>query len=298
MEIMTKITTKLIKKAFFVLIPSQRIRNIILNFFYRGGGGDRYIPFLVLWVGTRCTLRCNDCCNLIPYTEPVSFDTDLILADLRKIAQICTIKNLQIQGGEPLCHKNLDVVINEIGKIKQIKNVVLATNGTLLFNDKILNAINNNQKIEVRISDYNCTTEKRQSVIKQLTENKINFSLYEFVYGNKIWFNSGGPNEARNEVDNAVQKIYDSCTNKICWTLADGYLTVCGKIPVLKKLKTECITYRNDEVNVRETEDMKILKKEMDKFIFNHRFREHCRYCRGTEESEKVEAGLQISQNK
>lgn len=32
------------------------------------------IRFLVLWVGTKCTLKCENCCNLIPHAEQVSYD--------------------------------------------------------------------------------------------------------------------------------------------------------------------------------------------------------------------------------
>lgn len=36
------------------------------------------IKFLVLWGGTKCTLRCKNCCNLIPYVKQVSYDTEKI----------------------------------------------------------------------------------------------------------------------------------------------------------------------------------------------------------------------------
>lgn len=61
------------------------------------------IDFLVLWLGTKCSLRCRDCGNLIPYShDPVSFDMDMIIADMKKLSKVSSIRKMQIQGGNHL----------------------------------------------------------------------------------------------------------------------------------------------------------------------------------------------------
>lgn len=57
------------------------------------------IRFLVLWVGTSCTLRCRDCCNLIPYMPQISYDEEEIFENLDYITKEIKIDTLQIQGG-------------------------------------------------------------------------------------------------------------------------------------------------------------------------------------------------------
>lgn len=57
------------------------------------------IRFLVLWVGTKCTLKCRDCCNLIPYLTQKSYEVNDIVANIEYITENMDIEVLQIQGG-------------------------------------------------------------------------------------------------------------------------------------------------------------------------------------------------------
>ena len=59
----------------------------------------KVLDFLVLWMGTKCTLRCENCCNLIPYIEQKSYDADLIVKNIRYITNYISINRLQVQGG-------------------------------------------------------------------------------------------------------------------------------------------------------------------------------------------------------
>lgn len=73
------------------------------------------LPFLVLWVGTKCNLRCKDCVNLIPYTEQKSYDFESSINDFKMLTQIADIESLQIQGGEPFTHPKIDEFLYKIG---------------------------------------------------------------------------------------------------------------------------------------------------------------------------------------
>jgi organic radical activating enzyme len=214
-------------------------------------GGDITIGFLVFWVGTKCSMRCKDCCNLIPYLEQESFNAETIIDDLKRVAQFCRIKHLQIQGGEPLTHPHLDYIIKSICGIRNIEKITLATNGTLFFDDKLLSVLKDNPKVEIRISNYRHLEKKRVQVMQHLSASGITYQSYDFIYGSGEWFNSGGPDEIKNQNNREVQNLYDSCENKVCWTLVDGCLNICGKIYALKKLHDDYITGQNDEVHVR-----------------------------------------------
>lgn len=56
------------------------------------------IRFLVLWVGTKCSLRCKDCCNLIPYVQQESYNVNEIIDNLNYVTKDVKINLLQIQG--------------------------------------------------------------------------------------------------------------------------------------------------------------------------------------------------------
>jgi uncharacterized Fe-S cluster-containing radical SAM superfamily protein len=249
---------------------------------------------LVFWIGQKCTLRCKDCCNLIPYAKQKTYNPEKILEDLKKLVKTIKIKNVQIQGGEPFYYEDIDIIISGVIKLN-IENIYIATNGTRLLNEKTIRVLQENPQVKIRVSNYTCTKQKREQLIKQLETYKISYDLYDYIYGDGLWFNSGCPNEPKNKDDNAIQRLYDLCEDKICWTLADGTLTVCGKIPVLKEIRDDYTIGFCDEVDIRNTQDKRILKKKIVMFIKNKKFREHCRYCLGTSTLKKVEAAIQLT---
>lgn len=253
---------------------------------------------LILWVGTKCTLKCKNCCNLIPYSEQKSFDYLNILNDLKKIYNVANINLLQIQGGEPFTHPYIDKIINEIGKL-DINEIQIATNATLLLNDNTIKTLQNNPQIQIRISDYECVKKQRLNFIKQLEENNIKYSLYDFENNDKTWFNSGGVNEKRAN-DDEVINIYKKCLNKHCHLLYDGNLAVCGKIPIIREIYGDQSKNKYEEINVRKYKNnifkKKLLKKALDNFYKkSDSYREACRYC--IEANERIPAAIQLTNN-
>lgn len=250
------------------------------------------IRFLIYWVGQKCTLRCKNCCNLIPYCNQRSYSVYDCIEDLKKLTRIAKIQKFQIQGGETLTHPNIDVFIDEIGKMN-FKEIELATNGTILLNKKTLEALKRNPNIFVRISNYKCCKKIRTKVLEQLEKEKIRYSVYSFMYGDLDWFDSGDLNCVRQEENETVQKTYLDCQNKPCWTLADGKLTTCGKIPILQQLKKDFYVNSYDEVEIRKIDNEEELKNQLNNYIEHYfDFKEHCRYCLGT--NTRIEGGIQL----
>lgn len=119
----------------------------------------------------------------------------------------------------------------------------------------------------------------------------IDYNLYDCRYHDNTWFDSGGPNENRLD-DEQVKQIYEDCTNKRCYTLADGVLTICGKITSIKEIHK---TQENacHEVDFRKSNSIPLLKKELEIFMNNSNiFKESCRYCLGT--YGKIPAAIQL----
>ena len=252
-----------------------------------------YLPFLVFWVGQRCTMHCKHCCNLIPYANQRLYNIDASLEALELLLQVATIERVQIQGGEPLTHPRLVEYIERIAQYP-IQEVSMTTNGTILFHEELLHTLQKYPHIHITISDYEVRKEKREKVMKQLQEYGISYSLYNFLYGNGEWFYSGDFSQKRNDDDQEVTTIYEQCVNKICWTLAEGKLAVCGKIIILNQ--QYCLS-THDAHNIL---DLSLLKKEGGRvkeslitFIDNSQFfKEGCRYCLGTKQ--KVSPAIQL----
>ena len=254
-----------------------------------------HIPMLVFWVGTKCSLKCANCCNLIPYVKQKFFNVDDILADLKKLAAVATIDYIQIQGGEPLLHPELDKIISVVSSLN-IKKKSLTTNGTATFPTAALGILKkSDNEIKLTISSYKCADNLRSKLIKQLDDNNIKYSVYDFMYGNGLWFDNGGVNTKRNNDDKYVSQIYATCGNKVCNTLANGKLTICGRAAVSKDIFNIKYFNKYDEINVRKIRSKIVLKYNIHR-LYSSKFKEYCRYCLGT--SQTVAAGIQLNEVK
>lgn len=197
------------------------------------------IKFLVFWVGTRCSLRCKNCGNLIPYVDQVSFDSAKILDNLAYICRQVKIEKMQIQGGEPFTHKDIARIIDACAQIDHIEKIEISTNGTILPNEETIRVLAKHaDKVTVRFSVYGCVDEKsRQQKIDALKLNGVKVGSYQFMFATGEWFDSGDYWQERNENGEQVKTIYKNCNNRFCWTLADDYMACCGKILALGMLK-------------------------------------------------------------
>jgi cyclic pyranopterin phosphate synthase len=95
---------------------------------------SRIIDYLRLSVTDRCNLRCLYC--MPPEGIPVLGHRDIL--SYEEIIRIVTIaaglgvRKVRLTGGEPLCRKNLPLLISSLKKIRGIEDLSLTTNGTVL----------------------------------------------------------------------------------------------------------------------------------------------------------------------
>lgn len=256
------------------------------------------IRFLVFWVGTKCTLKCKNCCNLIPYVNPVSYSTKKILDNLSYITKDIVVETLQIQGGEPFTHKEIDSIIEFCALNPNIHKIEIASNGTIIPNKRTIDVIKKyNEKIVLRFSDYVCDRKKRQ-IIEDRLKNQYNVDVqkYEFMYNTGEWFDLGDVDNKKETDIQKRKKTYDDCPNRSCWTLADDYLAGCGRMISYLQLKNETIK-GNNILNISE------LRETNYPFIeayqkFEERYRtfvsDLCGYCRISDKL--IPAGNQIAQ--
>lgn len=157
------------------------------------------MPYFELVLTTRCTLRCESCNNLMQYFDSknaYSCTFDGISAALDALfAVVDSIGRVRIIGGEPLLFKDIAKVVAKLDNEPKVKSFDIVTNGTIKFNDEILNALSESQKCSVCISDYskspNLTRKLYQrEIIKSLKSRKI---AYSFVFGSEDdrWFEPG-----------------------------------------------------------------------------------------------------------
>lgn len=251
---------------------------------------------LVLWVGTKCSLKCRDCCNLIPYVKQKSFDIEQIIIDIKNLLKLCRVEYLQIQGGELFTHPEAEKIIKIIDSL-DVPRIWITSNGTITPNRKVITALKEvkHKDFRITLSQYEVIKDQQQKFHDVLVENKIACNKYYFSAKEGLWFLIHRENKNRN--NRQVQEIYDNCGFKVCTTLVDGRLFHCGNAYgseeyfKIKFTEKEALDIRKLMTN-KGSKDEK--SKTIKTFLEDKRFKEYCRYCLGTKGAETVKGGIQL----
>lgn len=231
------------------------------------------IPRLVVNITDRCTLQCKDCGVLVPYLEKRGeAEIDLLIKDLNKIFDIideCIC--LEFIGGEPLLYKKLGTLLQYAQNINKVKMIEITTNATILPDEELLNILAN-EKTLVQISEYKKVgIQKMEELLSVLNKNKVKNKVLKM----DVWF-AYGDTDKRNKSMGELRYNYYYCNeNKMCRTLYNGKLFVCGRAAALYamgKLKNA-----SSYLEVRDNE--KIAGKDLLNEYIGKAFAEACDFC-------------------
>lgn len=193
---------------------------------------EMVVPRFSLVLGTKCTLKCKDCANLMQYYDKSSdLDIENILNDLKQLfsmVDVCTC--VSVIGGEPMIYPDLDRVLEWLIDNKKVEKIEITTNGTVIPSDKLLN-IMADSKIKVIISDYG-----RISLMAELVTALDQFGVLSECYPDEKWIDLGGVEPRKRKKEDLV-KLYQACrSGKMCKTLFKGKLYDCPRAAHLMDL--------------------------------------------------------------
>ena len=268
---------KFFKKFLKAVLPNAVIRKL------RAVTVQGSVQYLVVIVGNACSLKCKNCANFCPQAkkENKRYDVNQIIQDLSNVIGCTTkIKLLQIQGGEPFLYTDLSKLLDFCSSQKKIKKITIATNGTIMPSDSLLEKIKN-KGIQIRISNYPVSQKKGHELYEKCVKMGIDCYIYNFAYGKDEWADCGGIETPREVDDEIVSLRFSECAFKDCLTLENGELNRCSRLYIAHTLQN--FERRDDDhINVRNTDG---LKERLKKFLRNPSFAEGCRYCYGNSES-------------
>lgn len=255
------------------------------------------IHFLVLWLGTKCNLRCKNCANLVPYLEDTEYNVEKIISNMDYLTKDVFVQNIQIQGGEPFLYKELAYIAETCAKNEHIGHITIASNATIRPSEKMVDILSKYyKKIDVRYSAYECVDKIwRQQLIEDLCKRGVNAETYHFIFGNGKWYDSGDCAEFNDDKDE-VFRMYKRCANRHCWTYLDDYLVNCSRIYSLMLIRDNINIENNNMLNITEArlnkKDIKMLLDNFD-YRYIHEAPYMCGYCKGTDNY--IEPGIQLT---
>jgi len=226
------------------------------------------LPRTPVMITTRCTLRCKECSNLMPYYKyPKDYDADEIIMWIKNVcAAIDEWICLELVGGEPFLYRDLERVLAYVIKEEKIQQVEFTTNASVMPKPEIIELLKN-EKIFIKISQYPNLINP-EKMLELLKENRICHELME----NMRWSKTGKlTSRARTEAE--LQSQYLNCGQaKLCRTILNGKLYVCSKAASLMELGYV------DSLEMVDLQEKNNLRKNIYDFL-RLPYSEACNYC-------------------
>lgn len=183
------------------------------------------VPSISIFITSRCTLRCRDCSNMIPYYDTPS---DVRLEEIKQhmlnfLEGIDMLYNISIIGGEPFLYDELGSLLDFLLMQEKIKYIKIITNGTLLPREEWLSALKSD-RVNVVISNYKYSY-KLEECFGILNDHGIDTTVLK---EDNQWLELGGV-YYRSYTHNQLKRRFYSCPMRVCKILIHGRLYVCGR---------------------------------------------------------------------
>lgn len=196
--------------------------------------GKPVLPRLELVLTTRCSLRCKECSNLIPYfPEKRDYDEHQIMDDLQTLLEtVGSIYRLILMGGEVFLHRSFAGILRKIKSEKRIELIHVITNGTILPGRKLLQELAH-KKVVVSVSLVPAhISDTRPGTINALRQSNVNLIRFE----SKDWTRLGIPGIEESENDDRPENKFSRCCRRVCHTLFEGKYYICPRSYAMEKM--------------------------------------------------------------
>ena len=191
------------------------------------------LPYLPLYLTTRCTLNCEKCNNLMPlfHGNAYDFSWETLKESFTHILSL--LKELifcELVGGEPFLNADFEKILEFIMQQDKIRQIIVVTNGTVIPSDSVIEKLRESKAI-VRISDYGLF-EKMSQLVAKLDKAGVNIRIQQDMK----WNDPGGINK-RGKSHEELYHQYNCCEFSLkCKYLCEDKLFTCARAASLYRL--------------------------------------------------------------
>lgn len=236
--------------------------------------GGLYLYSLDVVVTERCSLKCKDCSNLMQYYQhPLNMDVfEIKNAVDTLLRKDCRIFELRILGGEPLMNKEFVRIVDWYKEEERINWISIFSNATIFPDASILEHLKG-KKTYVRMSDYGALSYKLEEWVQWCKENNVRYEVKKM----DKWHDCGKL-ERHDYCEQELLGIYGGCECRNLPTVKEGYLYNCPYAANAAALGAMTIEERDrDRLLLLDS----VSGDEIDRFLYERRYLEACRYCKG-----------------
>lgn len=208
----------------------EYVREEIDNFFNKS---ELNIPQIEFCLTTQCTLRCKDCCALMPPFNKkghIKMSVEEFKQTLDQLLDnVNSIRKLIILGGEPLLRKELPELLEYAVLKDKVIQIAIVSNGTMIPNKELVEVLKKYNKINFYMSNYNGNPEiepilKYDQIKELLKENGIKFQMME----SWEWFKELGF-ALEKLCEEACKHNFNTCHRTKCLQTLDRKIDICSK---------------------------------------------------------------------
>lgn len=263
------------------------------NGFEDKGQGTQRVRMIGYALGNICSLRCKNCCEMVPYMPPAirkMVPKESVIKDIIHLSSACNfLTELELVGGEPFLHPGLPEILSAVLEIKNIGVIHIFTNGTIVPSDELCKKLKND-RITVYISNYQVALPEDKVKSIQQTAKKLETHEVNYFFGRRQSWSDFSDFELVN-TDEELEEVFEACFLHNCNRLQDGRLFVCAHQyagVMLGELQ------ENDEMLHIHDYSPEQLAKELDRLKALKTI-DACRYCRMPFKAKTVLSGEQLT---
>ncbi|NLN86261.1 MAG: radical SAM protein [Syntrophomonadaceae bacterium] len=193
---------------------------------YRRLSGQFELVRVEMSITARCTLRCRDCCNLIPcYEKPSDLDTTRLLQDIDDfLGNVDRVCRFVVMGGEPFLHPGLAAIMIHLIKHPQVDIVHLFINATIMPAGEVL-ALVGHPKVYLTISKYPRGLSRRDKELQEALKQRG----ARYIVTENNWRDMGGFDPGLDDSPQELKERFASCSINICHNIIDGAYHLCAR---------------------------------------------------------------------
>jgi organic radical activating enzyme len=254
------------------------------------GSEGFYFQHVDIVVTEKCSMKCQDCSNLMQYYQkPKNTETELLLDSVEKLlSAIDGVSEFRVIGGDPFMNRQVHQVINYLTKMKKVDKVVIYTNGTILPKGENLQCLKHN-KILVHVTNYGKLSLKHDQILDLFKQEDV-----QYISNRVTTWNDCGRIQLVGGTEEELTHRFSNCCAMDIYTLLHGILYRCpfsANAINLKSIPDKV----GDRVDLTDfamgAEELVVSLKKFNKLT---PYADACRFCKGRDySSAEIDAAIQ-----
>lgn len=244
--------------------------------------GKLNIKTIDIQVTERCSLKCQDCSNLMQYYDrPQNSEEHVMFKSIEKFMScVDNLDEFRVIGGDPFMNKEVYKVVNKLATYEKCKKIVIYTNAKIVPKNENLECLRND-KVLVYITNYGRDSIAHDALVDCLKKENINYSTFKCT----TWLDCGRIMPNSNKSEEALTHQFDNCCVSDLISLLHGKLYRCPFGANATNLKAIPID-ETDEVNLLdESLSINELREKIKILCYDKKYITACSYCNGRDYS-------------